>query len=138
MTCIKRLSRIIPLVAVAACSSLTDVQAPDIVLPSRVANATGAKIMMNGAIGALSPGYSYWGFYFPMTDEAISAFGDQTDQRGYSYILVSGGIDVGGYTSGYFQQARVMALNAIAAMEKFNNESTGPTRGQIGRVWSAA
>src|SRR5258708_30952650 len=99
MTDPKMLSRIIPLVAAAACSSLTDVQAPDIVLPSRVANAAGAKIMMNGAIAAMARGFSQWGFYFPMTDEAISSFNDQTDLRGYSYILVSGGIEVGSATS---------------------------------------
>src|SRR5258708_27749756 len=108
MTDPKMLSRIIPLVAAAACSSLTDVQAPDIVLPSRVANAAGAKIMMNGAIGAMARGYGYWGLYFGMTDEAISGLNDITDLRGYSYVLTSGGIEVGSYTSVYFQQARVM------------------------------
>src|SRR5258707_10245316 len=104
MTRIKRLLRIVPLLAVAACPSLTDVQAPDIVLPARVANAAGAKIMMNAALGQLSTGFGYWGFNFPMTDEAISAFNDPTDERGYVSVLVSGGLNIGGYTSDYFQQ----------------------------------
>src|SRR5260221_356578 len=134
MTRTMRWSRIIPLVLVAACSSLTEVQAPDVVLPDKVANAAGARLLYYGAIGDLPPVFAYWGIYFAMTDEAMLGFTDKTDSRGYSSVLQPPYSDwVGGYVSYYAQHSRVESLQAITAMQKYLNESTGPTRAQVGR-----
>src|SRR5258708_3514812 len=136
MTSIQKLSRLLPLVAVAACSSLTNVSSPDIVLPDKVANAAGAKLLYVGAVGSLALPYIYSGYYSDITDEMIVGFSSHTGIRDYSYILGTEGYDVGGYLSYGLHQSRVQSLIAIPAMQKYLNESTGPTRAQIGRLWS--
>src|SRR5258708_349406 len=122
MTLIKKLSGIVPLAVVAACSSLTTVDAPHVVLPDNLASPSGAKILMNGAIAKLSLMYGEWGFYFAMTDEALLGFSDPTDQRGYSYILTNDyNTWIGGYVSYFGQPARIAALQAIPAMQKYTS-----------------
>src|SRR5689334_6382595 len=100
--------RLLPLVAVAACSTLTKVEAPDIILPTNIADAAGARLLYVGAATSMGKMYGYFGYTWDLSDEVISGFGNSTDQRAFSNTVSSNSsADVGyGYVYQYGQASR--------------------------------
>src|SRR5260370_29261913 len=125
----KMLSRGIPLVMVAACSGLTNVQAPDVVGVDQLSSANGAKIMANAAISTLASMVAENGLYGVLTDESIFGFTSAEDQRAFSVVLSANtnqGSGIGGHKSYYTQQARGQGLAAPSQRQQYAHRSNGP------------
>ena len=129
--------RLMPLAAVVACSGIFDVKAPDVVTPEKLESASGAKLLMNGAIYRMNLVSPYLLYYADvMSDQYSTAFTtDFLDQRVHSEVLNSS-VVIGGYVYTQAQFMRVEATQAIPPMRQFVNESSGPTRAQIGRMYT--
>src|SRR5882762_1888976 len=89
--------RLLPLVAIAACSSLTKVDAPDIILPSNIANAAGARLLYAQAAGGMAYMYGLYSYTWDITDELTSGFGSPTDTRQFSTIVSNNSSNDVGY-----------------------------------------
>ena len=81
--------RLLPLVAVIGCKSLTDVQAPDVTGIQQLSNIAGADVLRNGAWIRLQYAVDYQTYYGgAIADEFTATFdNDLIDGRGESIIF---------------------------------------------------
>ncbi len=118
--------------ALSACQDLTKVSAPDVVPPKALDTPTGALTREAGAISTFSAGYSsavLWGGMISdeFTDiEGIVANAEDGRQ------LPDGGNGLNRYPYGRLSAARLNALVAIAALQRYN--PTPPSR--IGELFA--
>ena len=123
MTSISMRSRaLLGAVAIAACSSLVDVSDPDVVQPSNLDNASGAKALRAGAIFDFTNAYSAASFGYAvvtqsgtLADEFISADIVRDNDR-----RVSQDPDRNEYPYNALQKAKIDIDLAIAALEKYS------------------
>jgi hypothetical protein len=116
--------------SVGACSSLTNVDAPDVTQPNSLASAAGADVLRAGAVGKFAATFS--GSLSPIseiTDELFSARPGGGTVRDQRLMVVLNGYDYAG-----FQATRVNALRAIAAYQAY----APGQRTRIGQMFAIA
>jgi hypothetical protein len=127
------LLRIVPFVACVGCSSLTDVQAPDVTGPEQLANIAGADVLRNGAWTRFQYSIGYMAYYTAaMADEWTATIdGDLPDSRA-EQIIYDPSRGIGSTMHYYANYARGPALQAIPVLEAFYPANR---RSDIGRIF---
>jgi starch-binding outer membrane protein, SusD/RagB family len=136
MTNIKRLIRVLPVVAFIGCSNITEVQAPDVTGIDQLSNIAGADVLRNGAWVRLQYALDYQAYYgAAIGDEFTATFdNDLIDGRGES-VIFDPARGIGNILNYYASWARVNALQAIPVMQKFYSANR---RSDIGRIFGVA
>ena len=115
------------MLCVAACSALTDVDAPDLVQPANLDNATGAQARRAGAIAHLAVAFS---------DQVVNSgvIADEFTDVGYAWPADRRTITANntGYPFATLSLARVDALRAIAALNQYDPSASA----EIGELYA--
>ena len=128
--------RLIAVIALPACSSLTDVQAPDVTGIDELSNIAGADVLRNGAWIRLSYTDAYQAYFTGLVSDEFTSGSDSdlADGRAES-ITYDPARGIGTTMYLYAQQARVNSLQALPVMQKYYPASR---RSDIGRIFAVA